>query len=215
MLHKAHSTEYFMPLSNRPGGAPTKCPLTVQLPRPPTPPSAFEAHGPASLPTHCSDALPLPGQAPIPESAKMITVNKWGVTPGETRATDLPPSQGLESRKGTLEQELGTPLPLCLSPQPGNAAQDATQHHSLLWPLATPRADDSGGAWAPTLSSLAPALGGVQLGKRGRAPSHRVPDPRGFPSHLPRPHRPGPRPRGARPSPGQPLQRRWAPWGEY
>ena len=44
---------------------------------------------------------------------------------------DLPPSRGLKSRKGTLEQELGTPPPLYLSPQPGNAAQDRMRRTPL------------------------------------------------------------------------------------
>lgn len=112
----------------------------------------------------------------------------------ETRAKDLPPSWGLESRKGTLEQELGTPPPLYLSPQPGNAAQDATQHRlpssgrsPHLAPM-TAAAPGSKAAWVPhlVLSSSRPRQSS-QLGKRGLRPTG---------SHLPRPHRPGPEPRG-------------------
>ena len=68
MLHKAHSTEYFMPpLKSSSWSAPTKCPLTVRLPDP-TPPSAFKAHGPALSAYPLRRCPTSSGRAPIPES---------------------------------------------------------------------------------------------------------------------------------------------------
>ena len=75
---------------------------------------------------------------------------------------DLPPSRGLKSRKGTLEQELGTPPPLYLSPQPGNAAQDRMRRTPLNTaspPHLAPMTAAAPGS--PTSSPLAPALGRV------------------------------------------------------
>ena len=76
MLHKAHSTEYFMPPSNlRPGAHPPSAPSLCGSQAPPLP-RRSKPLVPPTLPTHGGDALPLRAESPSQSPAKMIRVKE-------------------------------------------------------------------------------------------------------------------------------------------
>lgn len=129
----------------------------------------------------------------------------------ETWDTDPPPSRSLRSRKPILEQEIGAPLPLYLSPEPREAlrgVQDATQHCvpstgrlRHLAPLTAPAPGPKANSGPHIVPSISPALGRVPSQGRKEASQR---------SSVPTlPARETPRAgalRGA-PPPGQLLQR--------